>query len=188
SAVRKSIGRTLHGDVQIHVWVNMDVLLVTDFPDIRKKAVISSDAGSIILIPREGGYLVRLYVDLGAVPEGDTAFRQRITVEQITESANKILAPYSIEVRDVAWWSIYEVGQRIADGFDNLDDDEREDQQPRIFIAGDACHTHSAKAGQGMNVSMQDTYNLGWKLGAVLTGQAKPALLHTYSQERKVTA
>src|SRR5699024_2721726 len=88
SAVRKSIGRTLHGDVQNHAWGVMDVLLVTDFPDIRKKAVISSDAGSIILIPREGGYLVRLYVDLGAVPEGDTAFRQRITVEQITESAN----------------------------------------------------------------------------------------------------
>ena len=189
SAVRESIGRELHGDVQNHAWGVMDVLLVTDFPDIRKKAVISSDAGSIILIPREGGYLVRLYVDLGAVPEGDTDFRKRITVEQITESANKILDPYSIEVRDVAWWSIYEVGQRIADGFDNLnDDDERADQPPRIFIAGDACHTHSAKAGQGMNVSMQDTFNLGWKLGAVLTGQAKPELLHTYSEERKVTA
>ena len=39
---------------------------------------------------------------------------------------------------------------------------------PRVFIAGDACHTHSAKAGQGMNVSMQDAFNLGWKLAAVL--------------------
>ncbi|MDN6636886.1 MAG: FAD-dependent monooxygenase [Yaniella sp.] len=188
SAVRESVGRQLHGDVQNHAWGVMDVLLVTDFPDIRKKAVISSDAGSIILIPREGGYLVRLYVDLGAVPEGDTEFRKRITVEQVTQSANKILDPYSIEVREVAWWSIYEVGQRIADGFDNLNDDERADRQPRIFIAGDACHTHSAKAGQGMNVSMQDTFNLGWKLGAVLSGQAKPELLHTYSEERKVTA
>ena len=183
SAVRESIGRQLHGDVQNHAWGVMDVLLVTDFPDIRKKAVISSEAGSIILIPREGGYLVRLYVDLGAVPDGDPEFRKRIT-----ESANKILDPYSIAVRDVAWWSIYEVGQRIADGFDNLNDDERQDHQPRIFIAGDACHTHSAKAGQGMNVSMQDTFNLGWKLAAVLRGQANPELLHTYSDERKVTA
>ena len=59
---------------------------------------------------------------------------------------------------------------------------------PRVFIAGDACHTHSAKAGQGMNVSMDDTWNLGWKLGAVLRGTAKPELLHTYSEERQKIA
>ena len=53
---------------------------------------------------------------------------------------------------------------------------------PRVFIAGDACHTHSAKAGQGMNVSMQDAFNLGWKLAAVLEGRAAPELLHTYSE------
>ena len=46
---------------------------------------------------------------------------------------------------------------------------------PRVFIAGDACHTHSAKAGQGMNVSMQDTFNLGWKLAAVLRGTSYAA-------------
>ena len=188
SAVRDSIGRELHGDVQNHAWGVMDILAVTDFPDIRKKAVISSDAGSIILIPREGGYLVRLYVDLGGVPDGDDAFRKSITIAHIIATANKIVRPYSLEVRDVAWWSVYEVGQRIADGFDDVPDDERGDRQPRIFIAGDACHTHSAKAGQGMNVSMQDTFNLGWKLGAVLHGQAIPDLLHTYAAERQVTA
>jgi phenol 2-monooxygenase (NADPH) len=59
---------------------------------------------------------------------------------------------------------------------------------PRVFIAGDACHTHSAKAGQGMNVSMADTWNLGWKLGSVLRGAAKPELLHTYSEERQTVA
>jgi phenol 2-monooxygenase len=59
---------------------------------------------------------------------------------------------------------------------------------PRVFIAGDACHTHSAKAGQGMNVSMADTWNLGWKLGAVLRGTARPELLHTYSDERQKIA
>ena len=59
---------------------------------------------------------------------------------------------------------------------------------PRVFIAGDACHTHSAKAGQGMNVSMHDAWNLGWKLGAVLRGRARPELLHTYSAERQKIA
>jgi phenol 2-monooxygenase len=57
-----------------------------------------------------------------------------------------------------------------------------------VFIAGDACHTHSAKAGQGMNVSMQDAFNLGWKLAAVLRGRCDPSLLHTYSAERRSVA
>jgi phenol 2-monooxygenase len=55
---------------------------------------------------------------------------------------------------------------------------------PRVFTAGDACHTHSPKAGQGMNVSMGDTFNLGWKLAHVLTGRSHASLLHSYSAER----
>ncbi len=57
-----------------------------------------------------------------------------------------------------------------------------------MFIAGDACHTHSAKAGQGMNVSMQDGWNIGWKLGHVLEGRSPESLLATYSAERQVVA
>jgi 2-polyprenyl-6-methoxyphenol hydroxylase-like FAD-dependent oxidoreductase len=48
---------------------------------------------------------------------------------------------------------------------------EIEFRWPRVFIAGDACHTHSPKAGQGMNVSMQDSFNLGWKLASVILGR-----------------
>jgi phenol 2-monooxygenase len=57
-----------------------------------------------------------------------------------------------------------------------------------VFIAGDACHTHSPKAGQGMNVSMQDAFNLGWKLASVLRGRCTPEVLHTYSAERQAIA
>jgi phenol 2-monooxygenase len=188
SAVRASIGRELRGDVQNHAWGVLDVLPVTDFPDIRKKAVIRSDAGSIILIPREGGNLVRIYVDLGAVDQDDSGFRDRTEVEDVIAAAQRVFNPWSLDVREVAWWSVYEVGQRLADGFDDVDDAERGRKQPRVFITGDACHTHSAKAGQGMNVSMQDAFNLAWKLGAVLRGQADAALLDTYSAERRVTA
>jgi phenol 2-monooxygenase len=59
---------------------------------------------------------------------------------------------------------------------------------PRVFITGDACHTHSAKAGQGMNVSMQDGWNIGWKLGHVLDGRSPERLLETYHSERHVVA
>jgi phenol 2-monooxygenase (NADPH) len=61
-------------------------------------------------------------------------------------------------------------------------------QDERIFLAGDAVHTHSPKAGQGMNVSMQDTYNLGWKLGSVLSKTAPPSILSTYESERRPIA
>src|SRR5204863_7600095 len=62
STVRRGIGRTLKGDSANHAWGVMDVLAVTDFPDIRFKSLIQSASdGSIIVIPREGGYLVRLY-------------------------------------------------------------------------------------------------------------------------------
>src|SRR5690606_7153369 len=135
-----------------------------------------------LLIPREGGHLVRLYVDLGDVPaDGDRSIRTT-PVEEILRIANEVLRPYTLEAAEVAWFSIYEVGQRLLDRFDNVPDGDP--RTPRVLLVGDACHTHSAKAGQGMNVGMQDGFNLGWKLAAVLDGRAAPELLHTYSEER----
>jgi phenol 2-monooxygenase (NADPH) len=92
----------------------------------------------------------------------------------LTDVANRILHPYTIEVREVGWWSVYEIGQRLCDKFDDVPAEEVASRRPRVFIAGDACHTHSAKAGQGMNVSMADAWNLGWKLASVLRGTARP--------------
>ena len=83
---------------------------------------------------------------------------------------------------------MYEIGQRLCDKFDDVPVQEMATRLPRVFIAGDACHTHSAKAGQGMNVSMADTWNLGWKLACGPRGTARPELLHTYSEERQAVA
>ena len=109
-------------------------------------------------------------------------------LEEIIHRANKILHPYTVDVKEVAWWSVYEVGHRVTDKFDDVDASQEDEKNPRIFITGDACHTHSAKAGQGMNVSIQDGFNLGWKIGQVLSGYSAPALLHTYSGERQEIA
>ncbi|GAC1375131.1 MAG: FAD-binding monooxygenase [Pseudarthrobacter sp.] len=189
SSVRRSIGLELRGDARNHAWGVADVLAVTDFPDVRFKAAIqSAQDGNILLIPREGGYLIRLYVDLGDLDPADREARQRFTSDMIVEAAQRILHPYTLEVKDIAWWSVYEVGQRIADRFDDVVPEERGRRTPRVFIAGDACHTHSAKAGQGMNVSMQDGFNLGWKLAAVLEGRSPESLLDTYSGERHAVA
>ncbi|MCG2622540.1 FAD-binding monooxygenase [Arthrobacter sp. I2-34] len=189
SKVRASIGCTLAGDAANHAWGVMDVLANTDFPDIRTKCAIQShDGGSILLIPREGGYLFRMYVDLGVVPDDDNGKVRQTTIEQIIAKANEILTPYTLDVRSVAWHSVYEVGHRLTDRFDDVLAEDRGTRTPRVFITGDACHTHSAKAGQGMNVSMQDGFNLGWKLGHVLEGRSPESLLSTYSAERQVIA
>ena len=189
SVVRQSIGRELRGETANHAWGVMDVLAVTDFPDIRLKAAIQSGSGgNILLIPREGGYLVRLYVDLGELDtDGRPAVRD-MRPEQVVEIARRVLHPYTFEVKEVVWFSIYEVGQRLADRFDDVPAELAGVRLPRVFVAGDACHTHSAKAGQGMNVSMQDTFNLGWKLAAVLEGRSPESLLETYSAERQAIA
>ena len=189
SRVRAAIGAVPQGDFANHAWGVVDMLAETDFPDIRLKAAIqSAAAGNILLIPREGGYMVRLYVDLGEIdPASRDAFRA-ITQEQVIETAQRVLHPYRLEVREVVWFAIYQVGQRVTDRFDDVPADAAATRLPRVFIAGDACHTHSAKAGQGMNVSMQDGYNLGWKLAAVLQGRAAPGLLRTYHVERHAVA
>lgn len=189
SRVRKSIGAILQGDYANHAWGVVDMLAVTDFPDIRLKAAIqSAEEGNILLIPREGGYMVRLYVDLGVVdPDNREAFREN-TQEKVISIAQRVLHPYTLDVKSVVWFAVYQVGQRVTDRFDDVPQDQAATRLPRVFIAGDACHTHSAKAGQGMNVSMQDTFNLGWKLAAVLDGRAGPELLRTYSTERLAIA
>ena len=189
SMVRQSMGRELKGDSANQAWGVMDVLAVTDFPDIRYKSLIqSSEEGSIVLIPREGGYMVRIYVELDKLSANERVSARNITVDQLIAAAQRIIRPHSLEVKEVAWWSVYEIGQRLCDQFDDAPSKPTASIQPRVFIAGDACHTHSPKAGQGMNVSMQDAFNLGWKLAAVLRGQCAPSLLHTYSAERQAIA
>ena len=125
-----------------------------------KCAIQSGTGGSILLIPREGGHLFRMYVDLGEVDPNDNGAVRNTTIEEIIAKANEILHPYTLDVRNVAWHSVYEVGHRLTDRFDDVLPEERGTRTPRVFITGDACHTHSAKAGQGMNVSMQDGFNI----------------------------
>ncbi|MFE3582442.1 FAD-dependent monooxygenase [Streptomyces vinaceus] len=78
------------------------------------------------------------------------------------------------EVTEVLWASDFTVNAALADRF----------RDGRVFLAGDAAHIHSPAGGQGLNTSVQDAYNLGWKLAAVLRDGAPEALLDTYEEER----
>ncbi len=187
--MRSAIGGALHGDAAHQAWGVMDVLAVTDFPDWRMKSFVRSlDQGILMVLPREGGHLVRLYVELDNLGEHERAADRGMGPQDIIAKAQRIFSPFTLDVKEVVWWSIYEIGHRLTDKFDDVPEHEVATRAPRVMLAGDACHTHSPKAGQGMNVSMGDTFNLGWKLISVLTGRADPALLHSYSGERRAAA
>jgi len=97
------------------------------------KCTIHSVHGSIMVIPRENN-MVRLYIQIATSTDPDFNPRKSATVEEVQESAKKILKPYTIEWERVEWYSVYPIGQGIADKY-TLDH--------RVFLGGDACHTHS---------------------------------------------
>lgn len=132
SSVRRSIGGSLAGSTSLHAWGVMDVLAVTDFPDFRKKCIIHSEAGSILHIPREGNHLARIYVDLGETDENDGGRVRHTPLDEVIARANAILHPYTLDVRDVPWHSVYEVAHRLTDRFD--DAASSPDGKGRVFL------------------------------------------------------
>ena len=82
-----------------------------------------------------------------------------------------------IRVHAVHWASAYQMNARLADRYND----------GRAFLIGDAAHIHPPTGGQGLNTSVQDAYNLGWKLAAVIGG-ASATLLDSYEAERRPVA
>ncbi|KAL1835622.1 hypothetical protein VTJ49DRAFT_6332 [Mycothermus thermophilus] len=167
-----------HKDPIAYVWGVMDGVVKTDFPDIKMKCTIHSAHGSIMVIPRENN-MVRLYIQIASSTDPDFNPRKTATAEEVQAAAKRILQPYTIEWERIEWYSVYPIGQGISDRY-TLDH--------RVFLGGDACHTHSPKAGQGMNTAFLDALNLAWKIHAVEAGFAKRSLLETYEPERKEVA
>jgi 2-polyprenyl-6-methoxyphenol hydroxylase-like FAD-dependent oxidoreductase len=96
-----------------------------------------------------------------------------LTIEALQQMADDAAGPRQIRLTGVGWTSLWRANIRLA----------RQFRAGRVFLAGDAAHVHSPAGGQGLNTSIQDAYNLGWKLAAVLTG-APAGLLDTYEAER----
>ncbi|KIJ21010.1 hypothetical protein PAXINDRAFT_66286 [Paxillus involutus ATCC 200175] len=180
SWVRKTLGISMEGAQTEFIWGVVDMIPDTDFPDIRNKTAIHSTNGSCMTIPREGD-IVRFYIQLSdrdvVDPVSGRVDKSRMTPEKLLEVAKKTFHPFELRNhQEIEWWTVYKIGQRVASSYS---------VKERVFIAGDACHTHSPKAGQGMNASMNDTHNLAWKIAHVLRGWASPSLLKTYELERR---
>jgi phenol 2-monooxygenase (NADPH) len=151
SKVRKCMGLELEGETTDHIWGVCDFVADTNFPDIRKRSAVHSDAGSVMVIPREqiatGEYLTRLYVQVAEEVDtsGDTGTdkksadkkrRGAVTLEYIFEQARQVFAPYEIKIKEGTepdWWAAYQIGQRMAPRFSAKTSDGVE----RVFIVGD---------------------------------------------------
>ena len=89
-----------------------------------------------MVIPREGN-MVRLYIQIASSTDKDWNPRKTATEEEVQNSAKRIFQPYNIEWERVEWFSVYPIGQGIA---------EKYTLNHRVFMGGDACHTHSVSA------------------------------------------
>ena len=105
--------------------------------------------------------------------EGDI----NLSADGLTRMVAERTARDDIRIQSVSWASAYSMNARLADRY----------RVGRVFLIGDAAHIHPPTGGQGLNTSIQDAYNLGWKLAAILAG-APDALLDTYENERRPIA
>jgi 2-polyprenyl-6-methoxyphenol hydroxylase-like FAD-dependent oxidoreductase len=148
-----------------------DVVLEGLDRDFVHQFKLSTPEQWLAAFPLKGSDLFQLQ---GSVPtEGDVD----LSAEALEAIVAKRTGWTDIRIRSVSWASAYGMSARLADLY----------QVGRVLLAGDAGHTHPPAGAQGLNTSVQDAYNLGWKLVAVLNG-APQALLATYEEERRAIA
>ena len=171
STVRKALGVRFEGDSGAQGMLLGDVEVAGLTPD-RWYQWSHPGRGFVALCPFpgtpswqfQGVPLADMTAD-GQFPEPSVEYFQRI-LDDVS------LAP-GIRLSNASWLSTYRVNVRMVDRL----------RVGRVLLAGDAAHVHSPAGGLGMNTGIQDSYNLGWKLAAVLSG-ADEALLDTYQEER----
>lgn len=100
-----------------------------------------------------------------------------LSVEGLNRMLGERTGRSDVRVFSISWASAYVMNARLADRY----------RVDRVLLIGDAAHIHPPTGGQGLNTSVQDAYNLGWKLAAVLGG-APSALLDSYEEERRPIA
>ncbi|CAE6504886.1 unnamed protein product [Rhizoctonia solani] len=182
SWTRAQMGIDMVGETSDQVWGILDAYIETDFPDVRALTVVDNNGRHAVLIPREND-MVRFTVqitdsDVSVDAATGRIDRTKIGVDKIIELVKEVFKPYRVDFnKGVEWSGVYVIGQRLASSY--------QDQSGRVFILGDACHTHSPHAGQGMNAAISDAHNLSWKLVHVLKGWATPDILRTYESERR---
>ncbi|MFJ8883194.1 FAD-dependent monooxygenase [Streptomyces sp. NPDC102402] len=172
STVRRALSITMEGEtVDPSPTLVADVRIADDALDRLNWHIFLGEKGMLTLCPLPGTPDFQLVAQFGegapdTTPEG---------VRELVAARTHLGAD---DVTEVRWSSDFRPRAALAGRF----------RDGRVFLAGDAAHVHSPAGGQGLNTSVQDAYNLGWKLGQVLLHGAPAALLDTYEQERRPVA
>ncbi|KAI0804706.1 FAD binding domain-containing protein [Irpex lacteus] len=181
SWVRKALDIQAVGDRTDRCWGVIDFVPDTNYPDIRCTSQVHSSTGFCLIVPREDD-MVRLYIPLDETERYVDPVTKRVNIaavnpDDLLEIAKRAFQPYYMNAKQgYHWFTVYVVGQRVAQRYSAFN---------RVFLSGDACHTHSPKAGQGMNAGINDAHNLAWKLAYVVRKWADRRLLDTYEYERR---
>jgi 2-polyprenyl-6-methoxyphenol hydroxylase-like FAD-dependent oxidoreductase len=151
------------------IWAVIDAEIETDFKKVPEIIVFQNETSDVAWIPREGK-IDRFYVRM------DT---KNFIFTDALAKINRAIAPYSVKIKTLEWFSQFSVKESVAEKFFIED---------RVFLAGDACHIHSVNGGQGLNTGLADAFNLIWKLNMVIQHRAHASLLQSYESERKPVA
>ncbi|MFH8981138.1 FAD-dependent monooxygenase [Streptomyces varsoviensis] len=166
STVRAALGTTFTGET-----VDPTPMLTADM-EMDEAGLVrthwhtwnSHPDGAVAMCPLPHSNLFQTYIRFdGGDPDPAPEAVRRVVTERT-----------GLPAGEVRWASVFRTRAAMAEHF----------REGRVFLAGDAAHIHSPAGGQGLNTSIQDAYNLGWKLAAVLRGGAPDALLDSYEAER----
>ena len=166
STVRKLAGIAFPGTAA-NRWALLGDVELTD-PSSCEFGQHETERGTVFVIPRPG--YVRLIV---GDPSPPTERDRPVTLTELADAVRTVLGR-DIAIRNPRWLTRFGNAARLAERF----------CAGRVLLAGDAAHVHPPAGAQGLNVGLQDAFNLGWKLAAVVRGWPSRALLDGYHTER----
>lgn len=169
SLVRNQAGIAFEGYAASVSAITGDVKLGRPLPGPAYTAVTGE--GVLMMLPLGDG--VHHRVVLLDARHCDAALNRPVTLEEVADGASRV-SGVDWQMSDPLWLSRFSDETRLAAQY----------RKGRVLLAGDAAHIHMPAGGQGMNVGMQDAFNLGWKLAGVIRGEAGPQLLDSYHAER----
>lgn len=172
STVRQLAGISFQGSSYDSSLIVADVRLATP-PDPQVYAR-TGKRGMVVFFPFGDGTFRLIALDHARMA---APVEEPVTVGELRESCQAILGT-DFGLHDPLWMSRFRSDQRLSDRY----------RLGRVFLAGDAAHTHIPSGGQGLQTGIQDAMNLGWKLAAHLSGWAPAHLLDTYQRERRPIA
>ncbi|MEU4192853.1 FAD-dependent monooxygenase [Kribbella sp. NPDC026611] len=170
SAVRKLTGIEFPGRDGRFSAVVADVVVAGIDPDWQLPSLVPQDGRVLTMVPLEDGVHRVLFTG----PDQQHLPKNQPVAHAEVAAALKGWYGDGVVLRELRYGSRFTDAARLAAQY----------RVGRVFVAGDAAHIHSPTGGQGMNLGLQDAFNLGWKLGAVVRGDGDEALLDSYHDER----